>query len=343
MRWNRTLLSQAASVALLSASAFAQTTLVHRQKYAMGTVFEIATYDASPDRASAILDEALKEAVRLDRIMSNFQPDSELSFLNQSAYSQRQAVSKDLYRVIEISVDYSQRSNGVFDITVAQLVNYWKAVMRGERAASGSDETALRACVGYKNVILMPPNLVSFQCPSTQIDLGAIGKGYAVDRIVDSLRRHGIANALVNAGGSTLYGLGHPPGETAWRVKLKDVSGENEILLEDDSVSTSQQSPKSLVGDRRSGHIIDPETGEPVNVAGSVSALADTATDSDALSTTALLLGPIKAKAVIDDLPNAAAVWLPATGEMKIVSHTQRNWITHETKSLAPLQRKAQK
>ena len=342
MRWSRSLLAQALPIALFCVCTMAQTTLVHRQKYAMGTVFEIAAYDSSPDHASVILDQALQEAVRLDRIMSNYQAESELSHLNEHAYSHAQPVSPDLYRIIEISLDYSRRSGGLFDITVAPLVNYWKSVMRGERRASASEETKLRACVGYKNVVLTPPNLISFQCPSTQIDLGAIGKGYAVDRIVDLLRQHGIDNALVNAGGSTLYGMGHPPGETAWRVNLKGV-GESQILLADDSVSTSEQSRKSMVGDRQVGHIIDPQRGQPINASGTASVFARTATDSDALSTTALLLGPEKTKPIIDNLPETGAVWTTSRGEIRVVSNTSQEWLIQETKPQVPLQQKAER
>jgi len=342
MLWSRSLPAQSLPVALLCVCTMAQTTLVHRQKYAMGTVFEVAAYDSSPDHASAIIDRALQEAVRLDCIMSNYQPESELSRLNKHAYSQPQPVSPDLYRIIEVSLDYSRRSEGSFDITVAPLVSYWKSIMRGERTGSTSEETNLRACVGYRNVVLTPPNLVSFKCPSTQIDLGAIGKGYAVDRIVDSLRQHGISNALVNAGGSTLYGMGHPPGETAWHVNLRG-AGENEILLADDSVSTSEQSPKSLLGDRETGHIVDPNTGEPINVTASVSALAANGTDSDALSTTALLRGPERTKAIIDNLPETGAVWSFASGEMKMVSNTQQRWIIPQKTLQVPLQQKAER
>lgn len=343
MRWSRSLLLRSMLAALLSVSAMSQTTLVHRQRYAMGTVFEIAVYDPSPGRASAILDEALQEAVRLDRIMSNYQAESELSHLNQSSYARPQVVSPDLYQVIEVSLAYSRRSGGQFDITVAPLVNYWKSVMRGERAASESDEAKLRACVGYKNIVLTAPNLVAFRCASTQIDLGAIGKGYAVDRMVNSLRQHGINNALVNAGGSTLYGMGHPPGDAAWRVNLKvPGASQAEVLLSDNSLSTSEQSPRSLLGDRRTGHIIDPRSGEPVHTSASVSVLARTGTDSDALSTTALLLGPERTKQFLADSAGTGAVWISSTGEMKIISNTQQTWLL-QTNVQDPLHRKAQK
>ena len=137
--------------------------LIHQQKYAMGTVFEIVAYCSSADTAT-ILEKALDEVVRLDQIMSDYKPDSELSTLNRTAFLHAQRVSRDLYGVIETSLRYSTLSDGKFDITVGPLVNYWKAVMRGDQSPSPELERRLRQCVGYQNVALIPPDKVEFRC-----------------------------------------------------------------------------------------------------------------------------------------------------------------------------------
>ena len=277
------------------------------------------------------MDEALEEVVRLDHVMSNYQPDSELSRLNRSAYAQPQSVSPDLYRVIAASLDYSRRSDGEFDITIGPLANYWKAVMRGERTASPAEENRLRTCVGFKNLLLTPPDKIKFLCSTVQIDLGAIGKGYAVDRMVAILRQHGIISALVNAGGSTLFGIGSPPDGRGWRIDLNTSSGEQrQIRLFDDSVSTSDQSARSALRPGPAGHIVDPTTGEPLSTTTKVSAVAATATDSDALSTTLLLLGPAKGKRLIEKSPGTAAVWISTTGQLDSVSNTPVQWLVPE-------------
>jgi len=343
MRWNKGLLlafALAASVVAYSQSPV----LVHRQKYAMGTVFEIASYGASSGALSSALDEALQEAVRLDQIMSDYRADSELSRLNRGAFSVAQAVSPDLYRVIEIALEYSKLSGGRFDITVGPLAAYWKSVMRGERARSAADESKLRGCVGYGHVILRPPDRVEFRCPSTRIDLGAIGKGFAVDRIVEVLRRRGVSNALVNAGGSTLYGMGHPPGEGAWRVVVKDMGdGKTQVLLSEDSLSTSKQSAPSMLGDRKSGHLVDPLTGEPVATSMTVAVLARTATDSDALSTALLLVGTQRATQLITDSSALGALWISSTGQLEVVSKTPVKWLADARAEETPLEQKAQR
>src|SRR5438046_6041321 len=114
--------------------------------------------------------------------MSNYKSGSDLSRLNRTAHFHAEAVPTDLYNVIEESLRYSKLSGGKFDVTVGPLVNFWKAVMRGERAASPAEEEKLRSCVGYEKVELLPPDRIYFRSPCLQIDLGAIVKGYAVDR-----------------------------------------------------------------------------------------------------------------------------------------------------------------
>ncbi|HEY7616592.1 MAG TPA: FAD:protein FMN transferase [Terriglobales bacterium] len=285
---------------------------VHKKKYAMGTVFEIVAYDKSPARASDAIDRALLEIVRLDQVMSNYKSDSDLSRLNRSAHFQAQVVAHDLYRVIEESLLYSRLSDGKFDITVGPLVDLWKAAMRGERSPSPAQERKLRRCVGYRKIELLPPDRIEFRSPCLQVDLGAIGKGYAVDRAVDILRSRGITRALINAGGSTIYGMGTPPDRIGWLVHLRDPSGkaDPQVMLRDNSVSTSEQTQPGLVGNARAGHIINPKLGEPLKTTFAVSVTAETATASDALSTTLLLIGPEKGKALISGIKNTAAIWI---------------------------------
>src|SRR5262249_37734966 len=163
------------------------------KKYVMGTVFEVIAYDESAQKASAAIDAALNEVVRLDGIMSNYKPESDLSRLNRAAHFHREPVPADLYRVIEESLKYSKLSDGEFDITVGPLVNYWKAVMRGERVSSDGEIEKLRSCTGYEKVVLTPPDQVEFGSDCMQIDVGAIGKGYAVDRMVEILRSKGVS------------------------------------------------------------------------------------------------------------------------------------------------------
>jgi len=324
MRWNRALAGLAVAwiPLMLATTPETKTPLVHKTKYIMGTVYEIAAYDDSPERASQAIDKAFAEIVRLDGVMSNFKPESDLSRLNRNGHFHAEKVPTDLYRVIEESVKYSKVSGGKFDITVAPLVDLWKAALRGERAPMEAEQEKLRACVGYEKIELIPPDRVEFHSPCMRIDLGSIGKGYAVDRAVEILRANGIKNALVDAGQSSIYGMGVPPGQSGWEVHLRDPSNrvDPQVMLSENSVSTSEQTPASLLGNETAGHIIDPENGKPLETKYALSIVAKTGTASDALSTTLLLVGPEKGKPIVKEIANAAAIWVSADGETETVT-----------------------
>ena len=293
--------------------------LVYKKKYAMGTVFEIAAYDATCEHASASIDKAFQEIVRIDDVLSNFKPESALSQLNRSAHFHTEKVPSDLYRFIEQSLQFSKLSGGKFDLTVGPLVNLWKAALSGDSMPSAAQQEQARACVGYEKIELTPPDQITFQSSCLQLDPGSIGKGYAVDRAAEILRSQGIQDALINAGGSTMMAMGSPPGQTAWRIQLRDPSNQIRpyVLLKDQSISTSEQTPPSLLGRDSAGHIIDPDTGRPLQTQFAVSVIASTGTLSDGLSTTLLLLGPEQGKSLVARTPDVSAVWISPKAQIE--------------------------
>jgi thiamine biosynthesis lipoprotein len=302
--------------------AAAASQFVYGKRYAMGTVYEIVAYDASLDRASRAMDVAFRKITDLDRMMSNYDTQSDLRRMERSAHFHPVRVSPDLYRVIQDSLLYSRLSGGKYDITVAPLVDVWKSAMNEGRVPSPARLKQLRACVGYWRIQLIPPGEIALRSPCMRLDLGSIGKGYAVDRAIKILRSSGIRDALVNAGGSTIYGLGSPPGQHGWTIRLNDPSSQvrPEVTLRDDSVSTSGQETNSLIFAGESGHIIDPTTAQPMRSAFSVSVIAKTATASDGLSTTLFLLGPDSGTRVVHELPGTAALWVSPKGETRLAS-----------------------
>lgn len=319
MRWNRIALAVLALAGLQSAAAAGPANgpvPVHERKYAMGTVFDIVVYTNSPEQAAAAIGKAFQAIVRLDQVMSNFKPDSDLSRLNRGAHFHTVSVVPDLYAVVADSLRYSQLSAGMFDITVGPLTDLWKAAMRGGPMPSAAQLRQVEPCIGYRKVRLVPPRGIEFLSPCLRIDLGAVGKGYAVDRAITVLRAQGIRRALVNAGGSTMYGMGTPPGQAGWPVTVRDPShrAPAQVVLHDAALSTSEQSAPSLLGGKRVGHIVDPASGLPVNTQYAVSVLAPSATAADALSTTLLLVGPHQGKLLLAKAGGTSAIWISPQG-----------------------------
>jgi FAD:protein FMN transferase len=296
--------------------------LVYGKKYVMGTVYEIAAYDQSPEHATDAIAKALEEVVRIDALLSNFKPESPLSELNRSVHFQPHTVPPDLYRVIEHSLQLSRLTEGKFDISVAPWVDMWKAALSDGVVPSVDEQNSVRRCVGYEKIELTPPDQITFHSSCLRLDLGAIGKGYAVDRAAEVLRHWGIHDALINAGGSTLLAMGAPPGESAWRLHLRDPSDQldPQVMLKDQSVSTSEQTPPSLLGKDSAGHIIDPDTGKPLRTDFAVSVIAKTGSETDGLSTSLLLVGPEKGKALASRLGNVSAVWISPQAKTEIIS-----------------------
>jgi thiamine biosynthesis lipoprotein len=295
-------------------------TFVHQKRFVMGTVFEIVIYDEDLPKADAAARAALDEVVRLDGVMSNYKPDSELSRLNRTAHLHPVRVSRELYDVIEQSLYYSQISEGQFDISVGPVVDLWKAALAGGSLPTTAELAAALRCVGYKEIELLPPNRIEFHSDCMRLDLGAIGKGYAVDRVAELLKERGIHRAYIDAGGSTIYAVGAPPEANAWNVKLRDPSGKlvPQIKLINNSVSTSEQSAPSVLQEEAPGHIVLPQTGKPLKTRYAVSVAAPTATGSDALSTTLLLLGPAKGSALAKTLHDVSAIWIDADGRRTV-------------------------
>lgn len=289
----------------------------------MGTVFEIAAYSASSKQASSAIDKAFQEIVRMDDLMSNYKPESPLSLLNRSAHFHTEKIPPDLYRVIEEAIHYSKISDGKFDITVAPMVNLWKAAMSGDSIPTRSEQQQAQACTGYAKVQLTPPDQITFQSSCLQLDLGAIGKGYAVDRAGEVLHSRGIRNAFINAGGSTILAMGSPQGQAGWLVHLRDPSHKIDpyVMLKNESVSTSEQSQPSILGHDSPGHIIDPATGKPLETDFAVSVVAPTGTMSDGLSTTLLLLGPKDGKLLVSRTQGVSAAWVSSKNQVETATN----------------------
>jgi FAD:protein FMN transferase len=292
-----------------------------RQRYVMGTMFRVVAYAESAAAAERAIDAALAEIVRVDEVMSHYKAGSDLSRLNREAASGPVAVDPSLYEVVEESLAYSRLSDGRFDVTIGRLLRTWKDAHAAGRSPSASEIEEAARCVGHQHVELVPPDRIRFGSGCLELDLGAIGKGYAVERALAVMRARGVRDAMVNAGGSTIGASGAPPGERGWPVRIgAAVSGSRTVLLRDESLSTSQQGlTPPMAGRVRFGEIIDTETRAPLLDTTAVSVVARSATDADALSTTLLLMSIEEGRALLEQFPAVSALWISPAGELRAV------------------------
>ena len=250
-------------------------------RYLMGTVCAVEVY--SPDRTAAerAVNAAFGAMQEVDRRMSNYRDDSELTLLNQRAAEGDVHVSAELFEVLALAQKVSEASDGAFDVTVAPLLRAWGFLPISVAVAAPTE----RPVVGYRNLYLSSrDHTIRFARAGLEIDLGGIAKGYAVDRAVAALRAAGISSGRVSAGGSTIYGLGSPPGDPrGWPLTLP--SGYT-IYLRDRAASTSGHTEKFVdIGGRRYSHIFDPRRGEPVSTeVATVTVEAASAMESDGLT-----------------------------------------------------------
>jgi len=307
---------------LLVASASARTeplSPVHQQRYSMGTMFDIVVYHSSRADAERAIQKAFEEITRLDQVLSHFKPDSDLSKLVREARRGFVAVEPSLYEVLQQSIIFSRASGGKFDVTIAPLLRTWKEAHAQGRRPSDAELDAARRCVGYERIEVPAPDKIRFGSDCVEIDLGGIGKGYAVDRAIAVLKAAGMQHALVNAGSSSIAAIGAPPGRTGWPVRLgASVSGRTTLLLRDTSISTSQQSFLRFGSEAGAfGEILDPQTGAPAGSRLAVRVVAASATVSDALSTTLLMLSTDEAARLLEQLADVSALWISAAGELQ--------------------------
>jgi len=294
-------------------------TLVQQQRYVMGTMIDIIVYHPSREEAAQAIERAMQEIVRLDRVLSHYKEDSDLSRLIREGRQAFVTVDASLFDVIEQSLHYSRLSGGRFDITIAPLLRAWREAYASGRAPTEEAIAEAKRCVGYEKIEIARPNRIKLRSDCMSIDLGGIGKGYAVDRALAVLKAAGIRRALINAGGSSLAALGTPPGREGWPVRLAGrVQGHDVLLLRDTSMSTSQQQVIPLMSTISTfGEILDPKTGEPPASPTAVTIVMENGTAADALSTALVLLPIATAPKLLDQFPDVAALWIAVNGELR--------------------------
>jgi FAD:protein FMN transferase len=262
---------------------------IERTGDAMGATYSIVLYGYDRVKMEAAVDAAFDEVGRLDAMLSNYRAASEWSEVNRRAADAPFKVSPELFQLLSACLAYSRESEGAFDITVGPLMKLWGFYKGFGRLPRRAEVAAVLPKVGYRHVHLdADVGTVWFDRSGVELDPGGIGKGYAVDRMVDVLRKQGFEIALVAGSDSSIYGMGAPPTESkGWRVGIKDPRNAHrtvaETFLKDMSMSTSGSYEKFFRANGRIyAHIMDPRTGYPAQGSLSVSVIAPRTIDSEA-------------------------------------------------------------
>ncbi len=275
----------------------------------MGTYMIVTVYAADEAAGRAAIAAAFARVEEIEAATSHFREASDLSRLNQAAGGPAMAVSKDLWALLRRSAEVSEETDGAFDVTVGPLMALWKKTWQKGKAPSEAETAAARALVDWRAVWLDPKEpRARLLKPGMQLDLGGIGKGYAVDQALAVLRERGIPAALADMGGN-VGAYGAPPERDAWLVGIRDPSRPGKILpkpirLLNQGIATSGDYEQfGLVAGRRESHILDPRTGRPIEGMTSVTVVARDATTADGYSTALSVLGPEKAVAFAEKRP----------------------------------------
>ena len=276
---------------------------------AMATRFEMVLHGENRVSLRAAAEEAIREIERLHQQLNLYSPSSEVSSINARADFEAVQVEPRLFQLLLTARRIHLETGGAFDVTIAPLVRCWGFMDGTGVYPDPEDFDNARSRVGMQHVLLDEKHFtIRFRQPRMMIDLGSIGKGYALDVAAESLLEAGIRSALIHGGTSTVCAIGVPPDSDAWKVAVDapPAAGGSApsptgaqaskrplavFALRDESLSVSAVHGKSFRSEGKTyGHVIDPRTGVPAQGAALAAVALPLATESDALST-ALLLG----------------------------------------------------
>jgi thiamine biosynthesis lipoprotein len=286
--------------------------LITQVRPRMGTLLAITAPCAGSAGDDGAVGAAFDIAAQAERVMSRHDPRSPLSRLNRQDRPGGLR-SVELAAVVRTARDLARQLEGAFDPTVAPLLDLWQAAARRRRLPCQAALRCALAAVGADGLHITTDH-VAFARPGMRLDLGAVGKGLALDQICATLRRAECGPILLNCGESSLAAIGHPG--DGWRVVLRHPSGGflGEFPLRNRACSTSAALGQTMrIRKQVLGHIINPRTGQPLSRTAQVSVLARSAAIAEAVSTALLVLG----RGAVDEVSHRMKVdvcWVDGSG-----------------------------
>jgi thiamine biosynthesis lipoprotein len=285
----------------------------------MGTLVRITIYATGERQAKEAFRAGFDRIGHLDRILSDYKADSELSLITTTAVGRATRVSEDLFAVLAASQDLAKATGGAFDVTQGPVVRLWREARKTGRVP---DPAALREAAsrsGFRRLHLdAVTRTVTLDTAGMALDVGGIGKGYAASEAVTVLRRMGVRSGLVAVSGDLAFSEA-PPGERGWKIAVHSedpskVKIRSVLELTNAAVSTSGDIEQHVdIDGRRYSHIIDPSSGMGLVTGLTVTVIARNGLDADGLDTSVSVLGVERGLALVESYPDAAALVIQRT------------------------------
>lgn len=305
---------------LISIVSFGQ--IAHKRKLSMlGSPFEVTAVANDTIKANEYIDLAVAEVKRIEYLISDWIPTTQISQVNKNAGIQPVKVNAEVFELVERAIKISQITAGAFDISYASMDKIWK--FDGSMKVMPTEEAIKKsvAKIGYKNIILDKKNQTIFlKFEGMKLGLGGIGQGYIADKVKDLLLSKGCKSGIVNVSGD-INAWGKQPDGKLWNVGIVNPLNKNKIFatfpLENSAVETSGSYEKYVIfNGKRYSHIIDPRTGYPATGVVSVSVFAKQTEIADALATGIFVLGVEVGIDLVNQLKGVECIIVDDTGKI---------------------------
>ncbi len=295
-------------------------------KIVMNTIAKITAIGPGKKTAQLSIDAAFKEIYRLEKLMNRYDPNSQISRANLLAADEPIKIDKDLFALLQQSIYYSELTDGAFDITVGPLVDLWKKCAEADSMPTEMQLSEVKKTIGCDKLILDANDFsIRFKTKGVSLDLGAIAKGFAADKTLEEMKKHGATGGLVDIGGQIgCFGTTEKGGKWLIGIRNPEKSKNNPIVarlvLSDTAVSTSGNYERFYkIGEHRFSHIFNPATEKTVAQLVSVTIICPNGTQSDALSTAVSVLGKQKGLGLIEKINDTEAILISADNKNALI------------------------
>ena len=284
-------------IGFLFTTVLATAQITHKRKlFMVGSPFEVTAVAKDTIKANEYIDLAVSEVKRVENLISDWIPTTQISDVNRNAGIKPVKVDTEVFELVERSIKISQITNGAFDISYASMDKIWK--FDGSMKTMPTQEAIKKSVdkIGYKNIILnKKEHTIFLKSEGMKLGLGGIGQGYIADKVKDLLFSKGCLSGIINVSGD-INAWGKQPDGKSWNVGIVNPLNKNKIFatfpIEDSAVETSGSYEKYVIfNGMRYSHIIDPRTGYPATGVVSVSVFAKKTEIADALATGIFVLG----------------------------------------------------